>query len=304
MASLDLSKMAAEMSSLLTASISKKSVISCRLFENLPPVQADAGQIRQVLMNLIVNAAEALGESGGSISISTGVRNCSREYLSRSLAATPLKEGPYVCLEVADTGCGMTREIVGKMFDPFFSTKAPGKGLGLSTVMGTIQTHAGGICVDSEPDRGTTVTLLFPPAQATETPVPAPSKSRNLFKGKGAVLLVDDEESVRMVCRHMLQHLGLEVMLASDGREALALFSKHHGTIRCVLLDFVMPHLNGEETFHELRKIDPKARVILSSGYLLDDVMARFEGQGLAGFIHKPYLQDQLVEVLKKVFAE
>ena len=304
MAPLDLSKMAAEMSHLLTASTSKKAVISCRLLENLPPVRADGSQIRQVLMNLIMNASEAVGESGGSISVSTGIKDCNREYLSRALAATPLKEGPYVFLEVTDTGCGMTRDIVAKMFDPFFSTKSPGRGLGLSTVMGIIHAHAGGICVDTEPDRGTAVTLLFPPAQAIEAAPPAPSRSKDLFKGKGTVLLVDDEETVRTVYRHMLQHLGLEVMVANDGREALAIFDKHHDSIRCVLLDFVMPRLNGEEAFREMRKIDPAACVILSSGYLVDDVMARFEGQGLAGFIHKPYLQEQLVEVLKKVFAE
>jgi CheY-like chemotaxis protein len=296
--------MAAEMSSMLAVSISKKAVVSCRLYENLPMILADAVQMRQVLMNLIMNASEAVGETGGSISISTGIRECSREYLSRIRPATPLKEGVYVFLEVADTGCGMARETVERMFDPFYSTKSPGRGLGLSAVMGIIRAQAGGLCVETAPGKGTTFTLLFPPAQATEMSESVQPEVSAGWRGSGTVLLVDDEEMIRLVCGRMLQYLGFDVLTAKDGREAIALFAEHHDKIRCVLLDFAMPHLNGEETFYELRKIDPGARVILSSGYLVEDVMARFTGQGLAGFIHKPYQLDQFVEVMKKVFAE
>jgi CheY-like chemotaxis protein len=123
------------------------------------------------------------------------------------------------------------------------------------------------------------------------------------WKGKGTVLLVDDEDSVRLVCKHMLECLGLDVLAAKDGQEAIKTFREHREEIGCVLLDFAMPRLNGEETFRELHRIAPEARVILSSGYLLDDVMARFEGEGLAGFIHKPYLMEQLVDAMKKIFA-
>ncbi len=301
---LDLSKMAAEMSQMLAVSISKKTLISCRLYEYLPLVRADAAQMRQVLMNLILNASEAVGDTGGSISVSTGIRECDHEYLNRVRTTTMLAEGIYVFLEVTDTGCGMDTATMERMFDPFFSTKSLGRGLGLSAVMGIIHAHAGGIGIQSAPGRGTTITLLFPRAQVVDAAKPVPPEVSAGWKGKGTVLVVDDEDTVRAVCRRMLQHLGLEVLLARDGREALEIFRKDRDRIGCVLLDFAMPHLDGEETFLELRKIDPEARVILCSGYLLEDIMARFRGEGLAGFIHKPYLLEQLTVVMKKVFAQ
>lgn len=304
MVPLDLSKMAAQMSQMLLVSTPRKTIISCRLHANLPAIRADAAQMRQVLMNLIMNASEATGDAGGSVSISTGVRECSREYFSQANTATVLKEGAYVFLEVTDTGCGMDPATVRQVFDPFFSTKSVGRGLGLSVVMGIMHAHAGGICIDTKPGAGTTVTLLFPPAQPAKTAAPAPPPLDGPWKGKGVVLVVDDEDTVRNVCRRMLENLGLDVLAAKDGREALEVYSKNRDRIRCVLLDFAMPRMNGEETFYELRKIDPTVCVLLSSGYLVEDVMARFEGQGLAGFIHKPYQRQQLAEALKKLFAE
>ena len=303
MAPLNLSKMAAEMSHMLAVSISKKALISCRLHEKLPPIRADIVQMRQVLMSLILNAAEAIGDNSGSISVSTGVMECSREFLLGVRTSASLSPGTYVFLEVTDTGCGMSREVMDRMFDPFFTTKATGRGLGLSAAIGIVQSHGGGIFVKTAPGGGTTVTLLFPPDKSVETETALPDKTATGWRGKGTVLLVDDEETIRIVCRRMLQYLGLDVLVAKDGREALALYSAHRDEIGCVLLDFAMPQFNGEETFHELRNINPDVRVILSSGYLMEDVTIRFEGSGLTGFIHKPYEMEQLMEVMKGVFT-
>ena len=303
MAPLNLSKMAAEMSQMLAVSVSRKALISCRLHETLPPIRADVVQMRQVLMSLIINAAEAIGDNSGSISVSTGVMECGREFLMGVRTGAALVPGTYVFMEVADTGCGMSRETMDRMFDPFFTTKATGRGLGLSAAMGIIQSHGGGIFVKTSPGCGTTVTLLFPPDKTVETNGVHAEKPPAEWRVRGTVLLVDDEETIRTVCRRMLEYLGLDVLLARDGREALAVYSAHRGEIGCVLLDFAMPHLNGEETFRELRRIDPDARVIHSSGYMMEDVTARFEGSGLAGFIHKPYEMEQLMAAMKSAFS-
>jgi len=285
-----LNDLVSEMLHLLNASISKKAVLNLDLDKHVPPLTGDASQIRQVAMNLVINASEAIGERSGAIRVSTGSMHCSREYLAGALLHEELPEGPYVYFEVADTGCGMDPETLGRIFEPFYTTKFTGRGLGLSAVLGIVRGHNGAIIASSEAGKGTTFRVLFPAdeaAMAADGGVdagPAPA-----WKGTGCVLLADDEESVRSMTRQMLERLGLSVVTAGDGRDAVELYRERGKDIDVVILDLTMPRMNGEETFRELRAINPDVRVVLSSGYTETEIETRFAGKGIAGFIQKPY---------------
>jgi len=297
--SIDLSHLVEEMAHMLEVSISKKAVLRYNFGKRLPTVEADATQLRQVIMNLVINASEAIGDRSGVIAITTGAIDCDRSYLNSVWLEKQLPVGLYTFLEVADTGCGMDQETIGRLFDPFFTTKFTGRGLGMAAVLGIVRGHKGAVKVYSEPGKGTTFKLLFPAAA-----LPADSQSAGLvdadWQGSGKVLLVDDEETVRGVGKQMLLALGYEVLLAADGLEALAVFQANAG-ISHVILDLTMPHLGGEDTFRELRRLDSHARIIMSSGYNEQEVSQKFIGKGLIGFIQKPYTLAALREVLKKV---
>jgi CheY-like chemotaxis protein len=294
--SIDLSTAVEGMVHLLKTVVPKKVLLNLDLAAGLPPVRGDATQVRQIVMNLVLNAAEAIGERSGVVTVCTGARDCSREYLSGTHLDEEQPEGLYVWVEVSDTGCGMDAQTQARIFDPFFSTKFTGRGLGLAAVLGIVRGHRGALKVYSEPDKGTTMRILLP-AAASEAPgetAPAPAA----WRGAGTVLLVDDEETVRATGRHMLERLGFDVLTANDGREALQVYAAHADEIALVLLDLTMPHLDGEETFRELRRLYPGVRVVMSSGYSESDITARFAGKGLAGFVQKPYdlatLQERL----------
>ena len=263
-----------EMISLLKASISKKAILNLNLKEPLPPLRGDPSQIRQVLMNLVFNASEAIGEHGGVITISTGMMECSNEDISEIYLDDNLTEGLYVWLEVSDTGCGMDHETQRRIFEPFFTTKFTGRGLGLSAVLGIVRGHKGALKVYSEPGRGTTFKVLFPAAESDRPLVPQSSSNiqHSDWKGAGTVLLVDDEESVRNLGNRMLERLGFKVLIAVDGQQALETFRELHNEIVLVILDLTMPYMDGEETFRELRRIDQKVRVIMSSGYTESEI--------------------------------
>jgi len=300
---LDLSELVREMANILEVSVSKKATLRCHYPEGLPAVEADATQVRQVVMNLITNASEALGERPGVISISTGAMACDRAYLLDSVSGTDLPAGRYVFLEVSDSGCGMDAETQRRIFDPFFTTKFTGRGLGLAAVLGIVRGHGGSIRVRSQPGKGTTFTVLLPaldtPARPTEKPMAAPQP----WHGDGTVLLVDDEPGVRRVGEEMLEVLGFRVLTAADGVEAVHVFRQHADAIACVILDLTMPRMNGEEAFRELRRIRGDVRVVLSSGYDEQDVTRRFFGEGPTGFVQKPYTVDLLREVVQRALA-
>ena len=310
---IELGELVKEMAHLLEVSISKKVVLKYNFAENLPPFDGDVTQIRQVVMNLITNASEAIGDKSGAIALSTGAMDCDRAYLDgvnevlRAGLDEPLPEGVYTYVEVADTGCGMDAETIQKIFDPFFTTKFTGRGLGMSAVLGIVRGHQGAIKIYSEVGKGTTFKLLFPASeppeeerelaqakQGTSEDVPVPGFS-------GTILLVDDEETVRVVSKQMLERMGFTVLTAPDGREALKVFREHAGEIVCVLLDLTMPHMDGDEAFREMRRLHPGVTVILCSGYNEQDATQRFPGKGLAGFIQKPYTLAALEEKLREV---
>ena len=302
---IDLNAVVEEMSQLLEVSLTKKTALKYQLEADLPAVEADPTQLPQVVMNLIVNASEAIGEKSGVIAVSTRVMECDSDYWKGVFfSGEEMAEGVYVCLEVSDTGCGMDAETKLRIFDPFFTTKFTGRGLGLATVLGIIRAHKGAIELSSELGKGTTIRLLFPaiqqPAEQMAREVAAPDG----WRGAGTILLVDDEEHVLEVGRLMLERAGFEVRTARDGREALEVFRQYQTDIVCVVLDLMMPNMDGEETLRELRRIQDDVKVVFSSGYHEQDMTERLAGVSFAGFLNKPYTEDALVAKLRQATEE
>jgi PAS domain S-box-containing protein len=297
---LDLNRLVRDMGSMLEISISKKAELRFHLTQQLPAIVADPTQIRQIVMNLAINASEAIGERSGVISIATGCRNCDRSYLEETWLNDDLAEGPYVFIEVADNGCGMEAKTVERIFEPFFTTKFTGRGLGMAAILGIVRGHKGAIKVYTEPGKGSTFRVYFPASEKPAEASRAPGADKR-WRGEGTVLLVDDEETVRTVGTEMLTELGFKVLQANDGKEALQLYQSKQEQIALVLMDLNMPRLNGEEAFHEMRRIDAQVRVILSSGFSEQEVTQKFLGQGLAGFVQKPYSLDTLRDALSRL---
>ncbi|MBW1779692.1 MAG: PAS domain S-box protein [Deltaproteobacteria bacterium] len=266
------------------------------LADKLYGIKADQGQIEQVLLNLYVNAADAM-PLGGDLFIKT------MNVTHKDMAGRPykVKPGNYVLLSVEDTGVGMDKEIVDHIFEPFFTTKglASGTGLGLASAYGIIKGHGGYIDVASQKGHGTTFTIYLP---ATEKEITEEKGfSDRLVKGKGRILLVDDEETVIDAGGQMLETLGYEVLSAGDGKEALELYRKNKGTIDMVLLDMVMPIMSGGETFDRLKEMDPKVKVLLSSGYSIEGEAKEILNRGCDAFIQKPFRLDHLSQKVKEV---
>ncbi|OHD66997.1 MAG: hypothetical protein A2176_16110 [Spirochaetes bacterium RBG_13_51_14] len=299
--SLSLNALVEDMEHMLEVSVSKKAVIRYNLAPGLPAIDADATQVRQIIMNLVINASDAIGVKSGVISISTGAMECDRSYLSETWLNELHPEGLYVFIEVADTGSGMDPGTLPRIFDPFFTTKFTGRGLGLAAVLGIVRGHHGAIKVYSEKGKGTTFKILFPAAGRPAGRPDGISGSVQEWRGSGTVLLADDEETIRALGRQMLERLGFTVLTAADGRETLDIFREHAGELTCVILDLTMPHMDGEETFRELRRIRKDVRVIMSSGYNEQEINQRFAGKGIAGFIQKPYQMADLAAKLKEI---
>jgi len=303
--STDLSVLAREMAHLLRTSISKKVTLRTNLGRGLPLVKADVAQMQQVVMNLITNASEACEAEGGTIVLSTGVKDCDRRYLSGGFLRERRPEGTYVYVEVADTGCGMDAETRRKIFDPFFTTKFAGRGLGLAAVLGIVRGHDGAIVVDSQEGKGTTIRVLFPALdQEMDQPEEREVSQSEEWRGRGTVLLVDDEASVLAVGKRMLGRLGFGVLTARDGKESVEVFQEFCNQIDCVLLDLTMPQMDGEESLAALREIREDIPVILSSGYTEQEFETRFAGKNVAGFIQKPYRTEDLRAKLREALSQ
>jgi PAS domain S-box-containing protein len=296
----DLSSAVDEMVHLLTISTSKKASLRLDLASDLPMVEADATQIRQVVMNLITNASEAIGEAAGVISVTTGTAHCDRQDLAEISVVGDLPDGTYVYLEVADSGCGMDPKTMARIFDPFFSTKFSGRGLGLAAVQGIVGGHGGAIRVESEPGRGTTVRVLLPASDRRAAEATSAEPGDQEWRGTGTVLLVDDDDMVRPVAQQMLERLGFSVLTACDGEQAVEILASHQREVVLVLLDMTMPGMDGPETFLEMRRRGLTVPVILSSGHDEQDTTSRFVDRGLAGFIQKPYLTSTLREKMRE----
>ena len=301
---LDISQLVIDMTHLLQVSISKKATLDEDFTPGLPAFEADATQIRQVVMNLITNASEALGDDSGTIAIRTGVKQCDAAYLAQTYLAEQLEPGPYVFLEVRDSGSGMDRETRERIFDPFFSTKFAGRGLGLAATLGIVRGHQGALEVESAPGQGTVFRVLFPasekPAAATAAESDAGAEAA---PDAGTILVVDDEVMVLTIARQVLERAGYRVLTANDGEEGLEIFQRRAKDISLVLLDATMPRMDGDETFRRMRDVKGDLRVLLTSGYNEKEATRELAGPGLAGFIQKPYAPAALLSKVREVMG-
>ncbi|MHC4550991.1 MAG: PAS domain S-box protein [Planctomycetota bacterium] len=294
----DLSGLVAEMTELVRASIPKTVTVQVLLARELPPVEGDPAQIRQVVMNLLTNASEAIGADAGDIIVSSGVMEADGEYLRATEAGEHLKRGRYVFVEVTDTGCGMDPATRARLFEPFFTTKFEGRGLGLAGVLGIVRGHRGGLHVASALGRGTTVRLLLPCAALPVTPAaPEPLVSAP-GEAPETILVVDDEDLVRDVSCGLLEAAGHRVLGAAHGAEAIQILHDHGAEVDGVLLDMTMPGLSVEETFAALREMRPGLPVILTSGYEQSEVLDRLTRHEATAFVHKPFTPEQLTSAL------
>lgn len=315
---LNLNELVEENATMLKASISKTITLNLSLAPELPTVKADAGQIQQIVMNLITNASEAIGDRPGIVTLATGTGAFSAEQLAASRIPEKPAPGLFAWIEVSDNGCGMGPETMNRIFEPFFTTKFTGRGLGMSAVLGIMRGHHGALFLRSQPQHGSTIRVLFPLAEVPTTqlfqrrpPLPArPGPDQlTLFDAaagdepRGTVLIVDDEQIVQDICAAAVAFSGYRTLTASDGEEGVSVFREHAGEIVAVILDLTMPRMDGAAAFREMRRIRPDVRVILSSGHAEQEAFRRFDAVGVAGFLQKPYelqmLQAELDRVVK-----
>jgi signal transduction histidine kinase/ActR/RegA family two-component response regulator len=285
----------------LEAALPKQIRFNLDLDEAIPSVSADHGQIQQVIMNLVLNGAEAIGRAAGAITLRTRALHlqevCGDEATRWS---NPLVPGHYLHVEISDTGCGMSPATLARAFDPFFTTKAQGHGLGLSAVQGILQGHRGSLAVDSAVGEGTSFHLLFP-ASFQERLCPPEESAGSAASCPRTVLVVDDEEYMLEVVRDSLEAYGHRAVLAQSGKDALEAIRRGNPPLHMVLLDLTMPGMDGVETFREIRKLDANLPVVLSSGFAVEEATAQLNGLNLAGFLQKPYLAKDLIRVLEGV---
>jgi nitrogen-specific signal transduction histidine kinase/CheY-like chemotaxis protein len=299
---LDLNAAIREMTQLLHISISKRARLELELSPEPVVVEGDATQVRQILMNLITNASEAIGERIGLLSVTTGVMTADRAYLAETCLGADLPEGRYAYFEVADTGCGIAEEDKTRIFDPFFSTKSSGRGLGMAAVSGILRGHAGTLRLQSVPGAGTTIRVLLPLCRRPARAADAAAEEEALDgQASGSVLVVDDEDVIRMVARRTLEQAGFDVLAARDGVEALEIYRRHAESIVGVVLDIAMPRLDGIETLYELRLERPDLKVLLSSGYTEQDVVPAFTSRRFSRYLKKPYKPVDLVRELRRL---
>ena len=297
-----MSVLADEVVTMLKATISQNVVIKTTYSENLPAIMGDDSQLRQIVMNLIINASESIGDIQGEVRVSLSKAVIKAGQSENDHNGKTIPPGEYLCLEVTDSGCGMDDESKRRIFEPFYTTKFTGRGLGMCAVLGIITSHDGALQLFSQPGHGTTFKVYLP-AQVSAVTVeetvqqitPAP------WKGNATILLAEDEEQVTMILKTMLETLGFTVIEAADGREALDLYQKNAADITLVMADMGMPVMDGYELFHELKKLNPVLPVIVSSGFGDAEVTSRIVREDIAGIISKPYYYDQLREVLKSV---
>jgi PAS domain S-box-containing protein len=297
----DLNAVVREMAHLLEVSIPKKVALHFDLDAELPVFEADSAQIQQVVMNLVTNAADAIGDHDGRIRIHTGCIGLGEDELP-ALPGQTLAPGPYVMLEVEDTGCGMAPEVLARIFDPFYTTKATGRGLGLSAMLGILRGHHAGLRIRSRPGEGSVFQLFFPVAEAT-SPAPAHAPAPPGMRLRGRVLLVDDEAMVRETTGGVLAALGFEVVQAQDGLEAVALVDQDPDGFDLVFMDLTMPRMDGREAFQAMRARKPALKVILCSGYTEQDILRTFQGEAPAAFIQKPFQFQELRRVISSVMG-
>jgi len=300
----NLSDVVEDLSGLLKVSVAKKALLHVNLDRALPPVECDATQIRQVLMNMIVNASDALENKPGTITVETGtVRRTAKDFAAMSAWGAAMKDGDYVYVKITDTGIGMSEGTISKIFDPFYTTKFAGHGLGLAAALGIVRSHHGTIAIESTPGKGSVFTVYLP---ATDKPVTMSARAEQLadsWRGSGTVLLADDEDTVREVASMMLEAIGFDVMCVENGREAVAAVKEHAHRLRAVLLDLTMPEIGGVEACHAIRMFNREIPIVLSSGYNKEEDVAAASGVSKPLFLKKPYRLDAMRSAFKRALT-
>jgi PAS domain S-box-containing protein len=300
----DLSALVEEMAHLLHTVISKRSRLTLELSREVPHIEADATQLRQIVMNLITNASDALGGETGDIIVRTGVRSCDQSYLRSDFSDETLPQGMYAWVEVQDTGLGMSPDTISRIFEPFFSTKFTGRGLGLAATLGIVRGHRGTIKVSSSPGVGTLFRVLFPMSTIAVATSDTPDGTPDAVAGSGVVLVVDDDATVRSVAKHMLERRGYSVLLANDGAEGLKLFQREHERLALAFVDLTMPNVGGEETIRAFERIAPNFSTILMSGFSEQELALRITDGRRCGFIQKPFRIEELDKALRRALRE
>ena len=295
----NLSDLVVELVTLLRTVVARTADIDVRLTDNLPDVEADASQLRQVLMNLVTNAADAIGNAPGRIEITTGRMVATREYLAYSCIGQDPSPGEYVFAEIADTGCGMDEKILARIFDPFFTSKAAGRGLGLAAVLGIVRSHKGAIAVESTLGVGSRFRLLIPPVATGASNRQVVATTPKVQPAIGTILVVDDDDGVRTVATLSLERAGFRVVSARDGEECLALMRSSGSEFDAVLLDMTMPKMSGAQTCRLIALMRPELPIVLTSGYTEPDSEGRFDIRDVAGFLQKPFTPANVVRIVQ-----
>lgn len=284
----------------LIGSISKTASLEYSLFEGLPAIVAEPQNMQQIVMNLVINASDAIGDNEGTIKVSTGKIRPDRKYLD-GLHPAGLPDGEYVYVEVSDTGCGMSPEIRGRIFEPFFTTKFTGRGIGLAAVFGIVSAHGGAIALESEEGCGATLRVLLPVPEKPVEVATAKPVSEDVWNGKGSILIVDDERDSLLMAKKALEGAGYSVLTADDGFEAIRIYRKNSDSISAVILDLIMPHVRGDEAAKEIRRIRDDANILLLSGYHEIDLTELTGGQGKTGILEKPYRITKLLGAVQGI---
>jgi two-component system cell cycle sensor histidine kinase/response regulator CckA len=299
----DVCKLVREVSTLIRASISKKITLVLDVPDDCPLVEADRVQLQQLVMNLVINGGEAIGDEPGTLTVRVRTEHFTERRESPRTEGFPIFAGEYVRIDVTDTGAGMDAETRGRIFEPFFTTKFLGRGLGLSAALGIVRGHRGAIGVRSEPGRGTTFTVLLPvqrESRRLERISGRVGVERDV-QGVGTILVADDEEGIRSLAATVLEDAGYTVELAKDGADVVERFRALGDSVRLVLLDLTMPLLGGAEAATELRKIQPDVPIIAMSGYGDIEVMQRFSESGVTDYLPKPFTPDELAAKVRDV---
>lgn len=300
---LDLGGLAREAADSLQGSIPRHCQVRFNLPDALPTVSGDPAQIRQLLYNLITNASDAVGNQAGTVAIDVSVVNADQAMLAGARAGNNPPPGRFVQVQITDTGAGMTPATLDRIFDPFFTTKQFGRGLGLAAVHGIVQNHAGALFVTSEPDRGTRFRVLFPADKTTVEPARKPPAALREWRGAGKALVVDDEESLRLLVALMLQRLGFEAVCAADGQEAVEIARQEGDTISLIVMDYTMPRLDGLQASLQIRALYPRMPIVIMSGYSEDATVQMFKDHNLEAFMPKPFSFEMLLAQVTRVKA-
>ena len=295
----DISQVAKDALAIVQASVSRKITLRSEIPQESRMIQADVGQVQQLLLNLVLNGAEAIGDREGEVFVRMRVRDVSEAELNRAFPAFSLTAGQYTEILVSDTGSGMDEKTLQQIFDPFFTTKFLGRGLGLAAALGIVRAHGGGIAVQSAPGKGSTFSVLLPAEhERPEAPMTVADSLTESARGEGLVLVVDDEVGIRSLLQHALEELGYTVLTAEHGGQAVELFERSTEEIILVLIDVVMPVLDGAETAIRIRELDSEVPILITSGIGDDDALHRFEDVRISGFIPKPFSPDQLAQAI------